>query len=500
MEERKIAPKKDEDCTYHPKKIGVAYCKSCKAIVCLGCVLSHSRKQHIIVELENIANHTSIQLDNLVFDINTSHQPFKQKLGTIENAVNPIIRVCNNYQEELATERERLEKGRGEVMAFDKKVLSFMESDTHINSINIQDQFKDIEEEESKDMGEYGEEEDPGFERNFHTFVNELDGMINEFESIISHLETEEDNTISQNYPAYPVLYVVNGMELWSFDIRTQARLKQEITGVKKSLCDYDYMPMVQIEGKVYLSGGMNVKTNKESMLMFEIDTDTNHLVLKQNMKYAKSSHLMVPYKGKAIYSIGGLMKDGATDVCEKYTILKDAWELVDDLNEARLNAGVCVLGEYIYIFGGMHETVVTSMERLLVEGNNISTSTPPEWELLDPVLPQGFKWVVACGALPLSTTEILLFGGAVPKGKGFQGVDKCYQYNTDTGEVKEEKDKMGLGDSFYQTSLPLNGFSMFYAVGFTSEDIHMFNVATRKWSLAPGSEWGKVKLDVVQE
>jgi len=111
------------------------------------------------------------------------------------------------------------------------------------------------------------------------------------------------------------------------------------------------------VDGKIYAIGGSNGSSLLDVVEEYDPTTDT--WTTKQSMPTARLYPAIAVYKNK-IYVIGGIIGEsdpdfsGFTGAIEVYDPLTDTWETKDPMHTAR--AGLCanVVGEKIYLIGGL--------------------------------------------------------------------------------------------------------------------------------------------------
>lgn len=73
------------------------------------------------------------------------------------------------------------------------------------------------------------------------------------------------------------------------------------------------------------------------------------------------------------VYAIGGYnFKDGALDSVERFSLEKQEWQMIANLNSRRINCGSCQIGlNHIFVFGGRNEVgFYDTVERFNIELN----------------------------------------------------------------------------------------------------------------------------------
>ena len=108
-------------------------------------------------------------------------------------------------------------------------------------------------------------------------------------------------------------------------------------------------------------------------------------------------------YKNE-IYVAGGFTRGEQTKSCEAYSISKNKWRQLPQLNQMKVNSSLCTLnGRMLYCLGGIIDLQYLDTIELL------DLNSPKRWESLSTKLPRPYQSI---GALPISDCDILLFGG----------------------------------------------------------------------------------------
>ena len=127
-------------------------------------------------------------------------------------------------------------------------------------------------------------------------------------------------------------------------------------------------------------------------------------------MKLSRSSHgCTINVHKNEIYVAGGYNMGELTRSCEAFSVQYNSWRELPPLNEPKCSVTLCTLnGRYLYCFGGLTKQeggafLLGSIEVLDLEASQ------PKWLMLSVKMPH---LVCDIGAIPLSETEILLYGG----------------------------------------------------------------------------------------
>ncbi len=185
-----------------------------------------------------------------------------------------------------------------------------------------------------------------------------------------------------------------------------------------KKLCRYDIVTrkitprvdvpqncaVLQMGKRIFISGGFNPLANT----LQEFTEETQSLVIKKQMNYAKYCHTVVAISETQFMTIGGSNSSNLS-YCEEYSIPDNTWKLIPPLNQARYGAAATLSGAYLYVIGGNGG------------GNVIERIDMKEKKVWDKVALSGAAEVPLrdySAAFSISTDEIMFFvGGSTTKG-----------------------------------------------------------------------------------
>ena len=200
------------------------------------------------------------------------------------------------------------------------------------------------------------------------------------------------------------------------------------------------------------------------------------------NMNLPRAEHTIESIADKYLYVLGGANSSGIIASCEEYEIEADKWREMAPLNEKKKWVSVCSFDDkYLYTFGGY----LTSKGDTSSLIECLDTSSHTAWTIVS-ISREGnqFMECYLLGAVAISKTSILLFGGIV-KGKE---VDQCMRFEIE--EKKLIKDKALLCcDSFSRTQAGFKDNS-FVVVGSREGGLHIYDKGTQKWSYKLRKLW----------
>jgi hypothetical protein len=155
---------------------------------------------------------------------------------------------------------------------------------------------------------------------------------------------------------------------------------------------------VIQIEDRIFISGGNNPYSNATS----EYIEKTSTLVNKSPMNDSKYSHSLQCINKESFAAIGGFNGNTMT-CCELYSIPDDKWELLPSLNKARCNAATVYLNhKLLYAIGGGSSDNTIEI---------LNFNERKDWSVLNLTLNR-IKLSCSSASLPISKDEILILSG----------------------------------------------------------------------------------------
>ena len=119
------------------------------------------------------------------------------------------------------------------------------------------------------------------------------------------------------------------------------------------------FSTITQTPYAVYVSGDGDPIVNTLSQFIEE----SNKLLQRESMKYIKNRHKTELISRNRFMSIGGYNGKSAIPYCEEYSILENKWTEVSSLNIARYHSATALLGNFLYVIGGVY--AVNEIEQL---------------------------------------------------------------------------------------------------------------------------------------
>jgi len=180
---------------------------------------------------------------------------------------------------------------------------------------------------------------------------------------------------------------------------------------------------------KVYIIGGFDKSSNAVVNTIYEIDqTNKKAKIVEHTLQTGVSQPTLVA-NNEYIFVLGGALDDSTTytDKCQKINIANMQIESIPSLNEEKCEMSACILGNFIYVFGGELNIDLEKMKRFLyfysrkVEILNLSSSTAA-WEVVDFSKNPSWFGCGNCAICPINN-RIVIFGGHINNCE-----DDCYE------------------------------------------------------------------------
>ena len=268
--------------------------------------------------------------------------------------------------------------------------------------------------------------------------------------------------------------------------------LKDKSTRKLEVPYETDYLfDSAQIKNQIYFTGGGMHPTESKGEQFFQTvvrltihpDMDTSIEKLP-NMNVSRANHTLVALNNNTLYAIGGCNTKAEIPACEEFTVDKKKWRDCAFLNEKKMWVSVCAVeGRYLYAFGG--STNLKPKESNLIECLDTNDHAAKMWAKVE--LTAGKELWPRCffvGCVPLAGDTVLLFGGLVKQTE----VDDTYVFNPKT-KAMIKGPKLARSDAFYRTKPGIYENELMI-VGSSEGDMHIYNIAEKKWILRKKAMW----------
>ena len=244
----------------------------------------------------------------------------------------------------------------------------------------------------------------------------------------------------------------------------------------------------VQLKNVIYFSGGgapaSESSTEQFYQIMMKVTIKPSMEPVADklaNMNTARANHAMVAVSPKLLYVVGGTNSTGNIASCEEYNIATNKWKEIAPLNEKKKWVSLSPYkGRYLYAFGGsIAETKATDAVEFL------DTTNPKHWENIKIVSGKElWRSTFFVGAVPVSETCILLFGGIIKDAEK----DECMAFNP-IKKTMEKRPNLLRADAFYRTKYGMKA-EKFAIIGSHDGDLHIFEKTKGKWDFMLKKIW----------
>eukprot|EP00826_Nyctotherus_ovalis_P032549 TRINITY_DN2622_c0_g1_i1.p1 TRINITY_DN2622_c0_g1~~TRINITY_DN2622_c0_g1_i1.p1 ORF type:complete len:360 (-),score=19.01 TRINITY_DN2622_c0_g1_i1:125-1204(-) len=221
-----------------------------------------------------------------------------------------------------------------------------------------------------------------------------------------------------------------------------------------KVLCQYDIKAkrlkptievkydstVTQINYRIFISGGDDPIVNTVN----EFIENSQTLVSKMPMHYAKCEHTTQTILPNVFVAIGGCDGNDFVTHCEEYSISKNEWTLIPSLNEKRCNAATFLLkNRYLYAIGGYSSENTIEM---------LDITQKKAWTLVN-LVSNELSINDSPAAFLISSREALILCG--------YGTNDVEIYDIKAGTIKKTI-PISVEDSFYNQNICMMGSSMY--------------------------------------
>jgi len=222
---------------------------------------------------------------------------------------------------------------------------------------------------------------------------------------------------------------------------------------------------VTQIGSRIFLTGGHNPIVNT----VHEFIENTQTLVPKRSMNYAKAGHSTQVILPDVFVALGGYNNEKRNTYCEEYSTYKNEWTILPSLNNAREGAGTLLLNnKYLYVIGGIDSN--NTIERLDIIQKNV-------WVLVN-LASNEISINVSPRAFFISDSEALILSGNYA-----DLVVGKYDINANT--IK--KSEMTTVSDYYHFVNACNIGSYVYILGYNGNAVS-YNLRTKKLKVTPYS------------
>eukprot|EP00826_Nyctotherus_ovalis_P059897 TRINITY_DN8371_c0_g1_i10.p1 TRINITY_DN8371_c0_g1~~TRINITY_DN8371_c0_g1_i10.p1 ORF type:complete len:594 (-),score=162.21 TRINITY_DN8371_c0_g1_i10:75-1856(-) len=232
----------------------------------------------------------------------------------------------------------------------------------------------------------------------------------------------------------------------------------------------------------IYIIGGEN---DSKTTIAIEILNYKRNVLMKADLNIGRYNHAVEGFTFGWIYCCGGCAGREMLNSCEKYSIAKDKWMVIPNLQEAKQNISLCGFNQRaLYCIGGGfigHELLFSTIETLDILDEDSG------WQILNIGRNEEWKPLECVGSTQVDPYRIIIFGGWKA---GRAETRKCFMFDVRADEVSlMEGVKLCSKTGFYYALRPYNDFKKIYAMdpGF---NINSYDILRKKWTVIKKEEW----------
>ena len=296
-----------------------------------------------------------------------------------------------------------------------------------------------------------------------HQIYNQIDEVVNE---MLSYPQKFKDASIIQlnAFSTELIHYCSNGGNtITLFDPKTNS--KSIISLSKEFNTEAD---SISFNRRIFSMGGAG-----PSDQVYEVNLKSKELLQKAFMLLKKNRHSLCK-SNKNIYSIGGTnLQSTYFPNCETYSVAKDKWTALPNLQEGRHVCAAFVFNDsQIFACAGCNGPVMKSTERIYLSDSS------SKWEYVNIENFQPVRW--SFHGIQISNSEAILFGG-------YDGYGNCpvEALILKIGKSIECRygSNLSYGEHFWSSTAPIYDGKNVYGID-NKRSIHIFSIQDNKWSV----------------
>lgn len=263
--------------------------------------------------------------------------------------------------------------------------------------------------------------------------------------------------------------------EIYFFKVPSLTGKKVKVTNVKLP----QDSASILINSNFFVCGGQGESSKIQFSATFVLNHSEMRLEKRADMLGQKRNHCLASLKPDSFYSICGYSENsGYLADFEQYTIEENRWSEMPHLIQKRQDPTPCsVNGSKIYVIGGVINegkiwSYLSEIEVFDVQDEDngwlqVKIRKPTDWSAR-----------AYCGAVQLSGTQILIFGGF--SGNHF---DQCLELNMENSTIELLESKLPNPSSFVaRNSMPIVANSVIYAMSSSGLEAFLCDLSEVKW------------------
>lgn len=243
----------------------------------------------------------------------------------------------------------------------------------------------------------------------------------------------------------------------------------------------YPYSRSTNINGKLYITGGMYRNEPSNNTFSFSEGGNKNSFIKLEPMNHPRCGHSVMTVSPNNIFVFGGVNRNLT---CELYDTETKRWKEISSLNEERIDGIPFISRNKLYIFGGVQLNRISksyafksTIEAIEIKDIMIKeTWTQIRYENEDnPSLPRSLGGVVYA-----EDNLILIFGGQIQKGLLSDDIlifkEEDDEINIDLGDLKLPKKTAFIENNLSSLYKNFFGFDIFGDLFFYNTGTDMFH------------------------
>ncbi len=228
----------------------------------------------------------------------------------------------------------------------------------------------------------------------------------------------------------------------------------------------------------VYITGGWAADRYKADN--YEYALLQGKVTRRSPMKVPRRAHAGTYCQGVVV--CGGENSQGHLSSCEAFDVEKNAWSELPNLNERKSYCTACSMNDSrVYVFGGYTNVNGVQKKFDTIEVLDLAPSLAAGWTLIKLAKKTGWSARQDVGAVQVSETQILLFGG-----HNGTALRDAFMFNTENGEMATAG-SMAEGDQFYQRT-PKLVCERVHVMGSNPAHVLFYDLKSQKWGIVSAS------------
>jgi len=410
----------DESCTGSKETYclvdNILCCSDCRSEDHPNCQAITSRivrgeLKKVIPEVENIVEQCKKKLDKLKDGFGSNIKELeenkkalklfeKEIMCEVQNSLKIEIKdIGNGYEILIKDNNEQLKKAENVTSSYIKNAerLTQLGTDTNIiklmsNYMELKEMFENLNKDKDIEDLERSYEIKKADKEMATRDYKELP-VFSKLKVVLEDISGQRTETISiQSDSEYLYSFIPLASYIHAFNIRTKVSSIHNLTEKGKEMFKIPYGAGSLMYDNRFIVAGGSLSFLEHLSLCYEYSIFLNKLVKREDMIEKRSNFAMVKLNEK-IYAIGGENNESYLSSCEtmcftqslKHSSPAYTWTKLTDLNWKRAGASACVVGECIYVLGGVSIMTADEQKDLTLKDTVEKPSIVTRVEKLDP-------------------------------------------------------------------------------------------------------------------